>query len=171
MSPTLYIQMDEEEHEKFTAFLEGLKDRLVGPSARDRLLPVLLKHLEPLVESERAYLEPHNKSGALSASLTARSGTGDNPGTVSVFSAPTATNTLLEETWGLRGRLQQRKWAANLKPTRTRKRVFYGPIVHQGHGNAAPVPFAAQAVEALGDQAAESAAEDIMEAVIGEDNG
>jgi hypothetical protein len=172
MGANLIIDFDEDQKESLTAFLDGLRDRLNGPTARQQITPILLKHLEPLVEKEREILEPHNKSGALSASLTARAGSGDNSNTVSVFSAPTATNTILANTWGLRGRMQQKGWAANLRPTKTRKRVFYGAIVHQGHGNAEAIPFADEAAEALGDQAAESAAEDVLKLLMPEgDNG
>lgn len=170
MSPTLIVEYNEDEHRKVTAFLEGLRNRLDGPTGHDQIQDILLKHLEPLVERERAILEPHNKSGALSGSLIARKGTGDLPGTVSVFSAPTATNTMLMDTWGLRGRMQQKNKLASMGKFKGRKRVFYGTIVHQGHGNAAPVPFASQAVEALGEQATEAAAADILKLITGEES-
>src|ERR1019366_685488 len=108
MSPNLEIRFDDGDQEKLTAFLEGVADRLNGPTARQQIVSILIKHLQPIVAREREILDPHNKSGALSASLTARAGSGDNPGTASAFSAPTATNAMLLDTWGLQGRKQQK---------------------------------------------------------------
>jgi hypothetical protein len=148
---------------------------------RDELLPIMLDHLQPLVSSEKSYLSSHSKSGALEAGLAARAGAGDREGTISVFSNPSATAKQLEKTWGTRGRFQQRNWAAGLRGA-GRRRIFYGPIVHQGHRvvrrNAqgdlydtgavtTPVPFAQQAVDALGDQQAEACALAICDHILG----
>jgi hypothetical protein len=108
----------------------------------------------------------------------ARSGGGDKAGTISVFSAPTATSKELQATWGLRGRKQQRDWAAGITGKRGKSRVFYGIYVHQGHeiishGRATgkftkPVPFAAQAVESLGDSESEAAASEVLKHIMGD---
>lgn len=187
MSLTLSVLIDEGDVDRFAAWCKGVGDRATG---RGEIIPILLSHLEPMVASEKAFLAPHSKSGALAGSLQARAGTGDRPGTMSVFSAPTATAGLLRATWGKHGRKQQRAWAAKLKP-KGRRKVFYGPIVHQGHRivergpdgllrqirtrsgkiRTDPVPFARQAVEAMGDQQAEAAAGEIMDRILGDMNG
>jgi hypothetical protein len=180
MSLNISILMDESDVAEFTAFCDGVGRK----TSRDELLPIMLEHLAPLAESERAFLADHTESGALAQSLVARSGPGDRPGTMSVFSAPTATVEDLQETWGKHGRGQQRKWAAGLKLKGGRRRVFYGPIVHQGHriivrgpgGTLVqskthpmtdPVPFAQQAVDAMGDEQADALAEAILDHILG----
>ena len=174
--PTLTLLMDEGDLQRYTDFIHGMEKR----AARDELLPILKPNLGTVVEEEHSILEPHNKSGALSLSLKARSGTGDREGTMSVFAAPTATVKQLQSTWG-RGRAQQRRWAANMSG-KGRRRVFYGPMVHQGHrivkrnaqgvlyeakGHADPVPFAADAMAAKGEEAAEKAATEILDHIMG----
>lgn len=177
MPATLTILMDEQDMQRFTAFCDAMGRR----TSRAELLPILKEGLEPLVSSEKSTLASHNKSGALSTSLTARSGSGDRPGTISVFSAPTATVKQLQATWGS-GRKQQRGWAAGLSG-KGRRQVFYGPIVHQGHRivkrgkdgqlhdtgkRTTPVPFAHQAAESLGESQAEAIAEAILTHIVGE---
>ena len=180
---TIQILINEEDVRSFDAFINGIATRAEDV---DKVRDILKEHLEPLVQSEKTFLSDHTQSGALSSSLSARSGGGraDRPGTISVFSAPTATAGMLRSTWGKHGRAQQRRWAAGLA-ARGRAKVFYGEILHRGHnvvkrnkegqlyvaGKAAPVPFAQQAVDALGDVQAEAAAEAIMSFIWGKDNG
>lgn len=86
-------------------------------------------------------------------------------------------------TWGTRGRAQQKRWAAGLTGKKGRKRIFYGTIVHQGHRivkrnasgqlydtgkRAKAVPFASQAVDALGNQQADAASEAIIKHILGD---
>ena len=169
MAASLVVEFDDVGREQVLNYYEELRQR----ATRTEIAPLLVGALEPLVASERAYLGGHSRSGALVASLTARSGGGDRPGTVTAFSVPTATAATLRATWG-RGRKQQQRWVAALNG-RGRRRVFYGDIVHQGHrivrrgkvvGQVAAIPFAQQAVEALGDQQAEAAAEAILKHVV-----
>lgn len=174
--PTITIELDDVDRENLQNWIEDMGSRC----AHAELAPILVEGLEPLAASERAYLAPHSKSGALAASLVARSGRGDRPGTVSAFSAPTAKVKDLATAWS-RGRRQQRRWAAGLSG-KGRRKVFYGGIVHQGHaivkrnaqgqlrivGRAEPVPFAQQAVDALGEAAAEATAEAVLEHIVGE---
>lgn len=173
----LSLLMVREDVERFTAFLDGVGRK----ASREELLPILKEHFEPVVAEEKAILADHTESGALVQSLSARAGPGDRPGTMSVFSAPTATTKQLQSTWG-KGRWQQRKWAAGLK-TKGRRKVFYGNIVHQGHRivkrNAqgqlydtgrmtTPVPFAAEAMAAVGEAQSEAAAEALLKHIWGE---
>jgi len=173
------IAMDERDLAAFTEYCDTMGKKL----ARKELLPILLEHLEPMAASERDFLEDHTISGALALSLRARSGSGDRPGTISAFSAPTATVKQLQSRWGA-GRKQQRKWAAGLAGASGRRAVFYGPIVHQGHRivkrnkagelvdtgkQVAPVPFAQQAVDAMGDEQAEAAGQQILDYIFGDD--
>ena len=177
MAMTLSILMDSGDVQKLTDYLGSMERR----AARAELLPILKRHLDPLVASEKSFLGSHTVSGALALSLSARSGSGDRPGTISVFSASSATNKQLQSTWG-NGRAQQRGWASKLKSKRGRRRVFYGPIVHQGHRivkrNSAgqlydtgkmtkPVPFAQQAMDHMGDAQAEMAANEIIDHILG----
>lgn len=170
------ISMDEQDVQSFTSWLDSMEKKL----ARKEILPILLKHLDPLAASERSFLGDHEISGALAMSLTARSGAGDYPGTISAFSAPTATVKQLQSRWGA-GRKQQRKWAANLSGS-GRRVVFYGPIVHQGHRivkrnkagelvdtgkRVAPIPFAEQAVDTMGEQESDAAASEILDYIFG----
>ena len=171
MSATIHVFLDPGDVRSFTDYLKTVERRM----ARSELLPILSEHFEPIVESEKEFLSGHRQSGALETSLVARSGPGDKPGTITVFSAPTATTAQLNATWGARGRAQQRKWAGGLKK-RGRTKVFYGPIVHQGHrvvrngrdvGYVEPIPYAKQAVDSLGDQQAEAAATAILAKITG----
>lgn len=170
------ILADPQDIQRLTAFLDGMSKRAI----RQALVPILIEGLEPLVDREKEYLAPHSKSGALAAGLVARAGSGDRAGSISVFSAPLATRAQLESTWrGPGARRQQRGWAIK---ERGRTRVFYGPIVHQGHRivkrNAAgelfdtgkvtqPVPFAQQAVDSMGDEQAEATAVKVLEQIMG----
>ena len=172
MSLTMHLLVDQEDMDRLAVYMESIGERL---KARQEILPILTKYFEPLAAQERSYLEtdtnkagdPHVISGALDASLTARSGSGDRAGTVSVFSAPTATTKTLMETWrGANGRKQQRGWQLKEKMS-ARQRVFYGPIVHQGHGAAKAYPFAQQAVDALGETNAEAAAQELLNHIVG----
>ncbi len=175
MPLTLTLLMDPADVEKFTAYLEGMGRR----AARAELLPILREAFDPLAQSEREFLSPNSKSGALASSLTARSGSGDKPGTLSVFAAPTATVKQLQGMWS-KGRRQQQGWASRLSG-KGRRRIFYGPIVHQGHRivvrgpdgqlrdtgrMTAPVPFASQAVDSLGEQQAQVAADMILDHIV-----
>lgn len=177
MTLSLPIIMNEQDVAHFTAFVDGMGRR----TSRDQLLPILKKHFEPVVAKEKSYLAKHTRSGALITSLSARSGAGDRPGVMSVFSAPTATTKQLQRTWG-KGRSQQRVWAAKLKKSRGRRRIFYGPIVHQGHRivvrnskgqlidtgkKTKPIPFALQAMATIGEDNAERAAEEMLDHILG----
>ena len=139
-------------------------DRLARKTARAELLPIMKKHMAPVVAFEKGLLVSHTKSGALSKSLKARAGGGDRPGTMSVFIAPYSTNKGLAKTWG-KGRPQQQRWARKKgTPGRGRRSVFYGPFVERGHRvvkrnqagelydtgkTTKPVRFAAQTVPTL----------------------
>ena len=171
---TLFFETDE---------LQTLRDYLADMgrrASRAELLPILKEHFEPVVAAERSILGPHSKSGALLGSLKARSGGGDYPGTMSVFSAPTATRRALKLAWG-RGRAQQKRWAKGIEPGRGRKAVFYGGFVEHGHRivrrradgqlvdtghRARPVHFALGAMEAVGETQAELAAEAILQHIL-----
>ena len=165
MSLTLTLLMDPADVEKFTAYLEGMKTR----AERGPVMAKLLEAFAPVAAAEQAFLRGggHVISGALVSSLTARAGgvSRDNPGTISVFSAPTATTRMLMKTWRVSRRKQQREWTLKEKLS-ARQRVFYGPIVHQGHGNASPIPFASSAMDELGEQQAEVASESILELIV-----
>ena len=178
MSLTMSLLMDPGDVEKFTAYLEGMITR----TQRSQLVGKIMSAFEPVVAQERANIK-HSISGALVASLTARSGgaSRDRPGTISVFSAPTATTRTLMATWRSDGaRKQQQGWRLKTKLS-ARNRVFYGPMVHQGHRivkrNAAgqlydtgkrtePVPFASEAMEELGEAQSEVAADMILEHIV-----
>ncbi len=180
MNMTLTLLITDDEIAKFTSFMEGMAKR----TRREKILPILQRHLEPVVQRERDIMSPRSKSGALVASLSARvaGGKADRPNTMTAFSAPTATSKQLEATWrGATARRQQTKWA--LPKKRRRGRVFYAPIVHQGHRivkrNAAgelydtgkttrAVPFAEEAMDALGESEGSAATEEIMDQVLGE---
>lgn len=175
------VAMDPEDVRAFTDFLDSMERKL----GRAEILPILLKHLEPLAASERNFLNDHTISGALKTSLSARSGAGDYPGTVSAFSAPTATTKQLQAHWS-KGRKQQRRWAANLAGMSGRRAVFYGPIVHQGHRivkrnkagelvdtgkRVAPIPFAEQAADSMGEAESDAAANEILDYIFGSGGG
>ena len=176
MSVAVSILVDPQDIQRVTDYLASMERR----TGRAELLPILKEGLEPVVAAEKSYLSSHSKSGALEQSLAARSGSGDRKGTLSVFAAPTATVKLLKETWG-KGRRQQQGWASRLQG-KGRRKVFYGPIVHQGHRivkrnaqgelydtgkRTQPVPFAQQAVDAMGEQQAEWIAEQILDRILG----
>ncbi len=173
MSLSIYVLVDDGDIREFETYFDIVSRRI----AREELLPILKDYLRPMVESEKSFLASHSKSGALEGSLSARSGSGDRGDTISAFSAPSATNALIQSTWGLRGRAQQKGWAQRTLKFKGRRKVFYGPIVHQGHRvvkrNAAgelydtgkktqPVPFAQQAVDSMGETQAESAADAVL---------
>jgi hypothetical protein len=180
MPLTLSIFMDDADVAKITSFMEGVEKR----TAREVILPILQKHLQTLVDSEKSYLSGRSKSGALVQSLPARvaGGRGDRPNSMTAFSAPTANRKLLESTWrGANARTQQKGWALPKKGRRAR--VFYAPIVHQGHRivkrnedgelydtgkRTVAVPFAAQAMDSLGESRGEMAAAEIMSRTLGE---
>jgi len=171
---TMFFEVDE---------LQTLRDYLVEMgrrASRAELLPILKEHFEPVVSAERSILGPHSKSGALMGSLKARSGGGDRPGTMSVFSAPTATRRALKLAWS-GGRAQQKRWASNITPGRGRKSVFYGGFVEHGHRivkrgpdgqlydtgrRTAPVHFALGAMESTGEAQAEKAAQAILQYIL-----
>jgi hypothetical protein len=172
MTMTFSLLIDQNDIDAFSAYL----DKMGRKASREEILPILKRHMQVLVARERAILSPHSKSGALVQSLTARAGSGDREGTISVFSSPTATPSQLRATWGKKGRKQQQGWYAGLAG-KGRRRVFYGNIVHQGHRvvkrnakgqlydtgkRAEAIPFAAQASAELGEQQAQACAEAIM---------
>ena len=142
--------------------LAALFDLMGKRLARKEILPIMLDAMGPVVAEEKSNLAGHSKSGALEASLKARSGGGDRPGTISVFSTPTATRAMLRKRWG-KGRAQQRKWAAGSSLIGGgRKSVFYARFLEGGHdlvrngekvGHVEPYPFAAPAMPTLEEQA------------------
>lgn len=175
MISTIQVDYDQQDIESFTAYYMSVERK----TARQELLPILQAHLEPMVAKEKSFLSGHSKSGALIASLSARSGTGDRPGTMSVFAAATATPKQLSSTWGNSTR-QKQGYVNSLKKRKGRRKVFYADFVEKGHrivkvrngvsrmvGKAKAVPFASQAVAALGDQQAESAAKAVLEHILG----
>src|SRR5574340_1224371 len=91
---TIDVLTTEQDMLAFSQFLDDMKHRIDGPSARQQISPILLEALQPMVASEKSFLADHTRSGALSRSLKARTGSGDRPGKISAFSAPTATNAL-----------------------------------------------------------------------------
>jgi hypothetical protein len=171
------LVLDAVDAEAFQEFLDGMGRRI----ARAELLPKLKDALDPIAAAGRAMID--SKSGALAKGLKARSGGGDRPGTISVYSKPTATKKQVVAKWSA-GRKQQRGWAAKLADSNAkgRVRVFYGNIVHQGHRivkrrpmghpqegqlydtgkRARPVPFAAEPMAAMGEAQSEAAAEAVM---------
>ena len=176
---TKKVFIDPEDMKKISDFIEGIGRR----ASRQELLPIMKAHFAPVVASEKAILSGHSKSGALSGSLAARAGSGDRPGKISVFSAPTATRRQLTAAWS-KGRFQQRRWATTIKAGRGRKSVFYASFVELGHRvvkrNAAgelfdtgkrakPVPFASTAMADVGDSQAEALAAAILSHIAGED--
>jgi len=159
----------------FTDYLEGCGKRM----ARQELLPILKGFMGPVASAMRSNVD--SESGALAKSLVERSGSGDRPGVISVFVAPTATRKQLIKKWG-GGRKQQRGWAADIEPGRGRRSVFYAPFVELGHrmvrrgadgslhvvGSVDPHPFAAPAAPLL-DSQGDTAAEAILRRITGED--
>jgi hypothetical protein len=143
--------------DEVAAFFTSMSKRM----ARAELLPIMLEAMGPVVAAEKGFLGPHSKSGALEASLKARAGGGDRPGTISVFSTPTATRAMLRKRWG-RGRAQQRMWAAGSSLIGGgRKSVFYARFLEGGHdivrgdkivGHVKAYPFAAPAMPTLEEQ-------------------
>jgi hypothetical protein len=176
MAFTFSLLVDPGDLARFDAFCEGIGRK----ASREELLPILKSHLQPLVDREKSILENHTESGALAQSLSTRSGAGDRPGTISVFSAATATKATLQKTWG-RGRKSKQAWAQETA-SRGRRKVFYADWVEKGHRiihinkfgerseaekPATPVLFAQQAADALGDQEAEAAATEILDHILG----
>ena len=173
----IQVLVDQQDIDQFTAYYDEVGRKL----SRSEMTPILKEHLEPMVESEKSYLAPHSKSGALAGSLAARAGSGDRPGTVSVFAAATATPAMLQATWG-RSTAQKRGFMASMKSRKGRRKVFYADFVEKGHrivktradgatylaGKAEPVPFAQQAVDALGDAQAEKAATEVLNFILGD---
>lgn len=147
MSLTISILVDPHDIQQFTSFVDAMARRA---SDRAPMVEILKAGLEPVVAAEQANLAGHDKTGALSASLVARSGSGDRPGTISAFVRPTARSK--------RGKHQ-----------------MYGPMVHQGHiiirrrpakeGDKIftdPIPFARDAMESVGETNADAVAESLM---------
>ena len=175
--PTLSVIYQPEDIQAFTRYLDGMGKRVSGQEIR----PILLKHLQPLVALEKANI--HSESGALSASLAARSGGGDRPNVISVFSSSRMTRAKLIKKWS-GGRKQQRGWAAKMEKKGRAKRVFYDEMVELGHrivyrdkaGNlvqsskrprTAPVYFARRAAEQGGEQALDAAETEVMNFIEG----
>jgi hypothetical protein len=157
--------------EEVSNFIQAMGRR----AARAEILPIMLSAMAPVVADEKGTLGPHSKSGALEMSLKARTGSGDRPDTISVFSAPTATRKALKASWG-RGRKQQKMWAENIDMgKRGRQSVFYGKFVELGHDlvrggkvvkHVDPIHFALGAVPTLEEQA-EVAAVKIAAQIVG----
>jgi len=177
MDMAIRIFTDPQDMNKLHEFFYGMTRR----AARSQLLPILKTHFEPVVAMERSIVSSHSISGALEASLVARSGSGDRKEVISAFSAPTATRKQLITNWG-RGRKQQKKWAAKIERKGGRQRVFYGPMAEKGHRivrrradgtlfdtgkRTRPIHFARGAMEALGEQQSEKAAEAVMTHICG----
>ena len=181
MNLTIGILYDEADVRAFTDYLERVESRA---QARGEMIPILLEALEPLVGREKEYLEAgeHVKSRALVESLQARAGSGDKAGTISVFSAATAKRSTINKTWGRSGRRQQREYLAGSR-THGRTAIWYAPMLHQGHPLMVrgpggqyvqsknhpmvdPVPFAAQAVEALGDAQQQACADAVLNKIV-----
>ena len=177
--PVLGIIFDDGDMQRVREWLAGMGRR----ASRQELSPILIDAFEPVVAMEKSILSGHSKSGALEASLVARSGSGDRPGTFSVYSAPVAKSKgALARKWS-KGRAQQGAWAERIAAGTWGKRVVYGPFAEGGHRwvkrNAAgqlyevqrapakPIHFAAGAVDALGETQAEKAAEAIMDHILG----
>jgi len=175
--PTLQIIWDPDDIAAFSRYLDGMVKRMADKEIR----PILLKHLQPLVALEKGNIS--SKSGALSASLAARSGSGDWPNVISVFSSSKMTRAKLIKKWS-GGRKQQRGWAAKMEKKGRAKRVFYDEMVELGHrivyrdkaGNlvqsskrprTAPVYFAKRAAEQGGEQAMEAAETEVMNFIVG----
>ena len=176
--PTISVLLDPSDVNAFSKWMKAMDRRM----SREEILPILMKHFEPVVAAEKAILAPHSKSGALSGSLQARSGGGDRPGTISVFSAPTMTRAKLIKAWS-GGRAQQRGWASRMNKKGRKRRVFYDVMVEGGHRQVrrlasgqlaevgspvAGVHFAAQAMATVGQREADAAAEAIMDHIMGE---
>lgn len=170
------VQFDEAGLSAISGYYQSIGKKL----ARAELMPILIDAINPVVSKEKEILSKHIVSGALSSSLKARAGSGDRPGTISVFAAPTATMKTLKATWG-QSTKQKRRFHANLaaKGKRGRTAIFYADFLHEGHRlvkkkngvgrvikNVDPVPFAAEAMEAVGDQQADTAANAILNHVI-----
>ena len=176
MGLTVIIDMDD----SFRDFLKDIEDR----ADIKNLDAILIAHMKPIVDKEKSILSDHSKSGALAGSLEPRVGTGDRPGTISVFSAPTARKKFLREHWG-RGRRQQQGWALHPKYQGNkggRMGIFYAPFVELGHrqvrrnaeGQLAEVAdptqavmFAHGAMEELGDQQAEALGDAVLTYICG----
>lgn len=148
--------------------------------ARDEIIPILKRHLDPMVAEEKKYLAKHTKSGALISSLVSRSGSGDRPGTMSVFAAATATPKQLASTWG-KSTKQKKGFTSNIRKKKGRRKVFYADFLEKGHrlvrknssgvarvvGKVPAYPFAQQAVDSIGDQQAEAAANEVLDHILG----
>ena len=180
--PTIGIIFDEGDLARVRQEFAGMKTR----AARQEIIPILLEAFQPVVGEEKSILaEGHNETGALSASLKARSGSGDRPGTFSVFSAPLLAKKQLIARW-LTGRAQLRAQAARVAGGTWGRRINYAPYAEAGHRwvrrnakgqlyqvnrpPAKPIHFAAGAVDAKGDEQAEKAADAIMDHVLGATN-
>jgi len=173
--PTLQIIWDPDDIAAFSRYLDGIGKRMADKEIR----PILLKHLQPLVALEKANI--HSESGALSASLAARTGGGDRPNVISVFSSSKMTNAKLIKKWS-GGRAQQRGWAAKMEKKGRAKRVFYDEMVELGHRivvrnkagelvdtgkRTRPVYFARRAAEQAGEQALDAAETEVMNFIMG----
>lgn len=170
-----------------TAWVEG-GEQLIGwmesmglRATRTAFLPVMAESFKPVVAAERASSAFEDVSGALRGSLRERSGPGDRPGVISVYSAPTARGKRdlkgLVQRWSVSPRGQHRMLAARLKSEKFKSfRVFYGDFVEAGHrlvrgekviGFVPAHAFATPAIEAVGSAAADVAAEKMMDIVLG----
>lgn len=171
------IQVTYDENEIST--ISQYYDAVGRKAARSEISPILIEAIKPIVDKAKDILSPHNKSMALTTSLSARTGSGDRPGTISAFAAPTATTNQLRRTWGSKTRStnQKRQFYRDIKASgkKGRTKIFYADYVHQGHklvkkgrvvGNVDPIPFSAQAVEQVGDQQADIAANRILDKIL-----
>ena len=175
--PQISVLLDPSDVNAFSKWLDAMGRRM----SREEILPILMKHFEPVVAAEKANLAGHIKTGALSGSLQARSGGGDRPGTISVFSAPTMTRAKLIKAWS-GGSAQKRGFASRMNRKGGRRSIFYGVMVEGGHRQVkrlasgqlaevgSPVPgvfFAARAMAEAGQRGADAAAEEIMKHIEG----
>jgi len=176
--PGISIIMDPFDVEALTKWLDNMGRR----TSRAEILPIMMKHLEPVVAAERKNLAGHVKSGALMGSLQARSESAakDRPGTISVFSAATLPRSALIKAWK-GGRKQQQGWAERMKKRGRRRRVFYDVMIEAGHRKVkkiggvlkeigSPVPgifFAKRAMADVGEREADAAAIAVMDHILG----
>ena len=176
---TLSVLLNPGDMDRWTGWLQSIETKM----AREEILPILMEHFAPVVAAEKGILSGHSKSGALEASLFARSGSGDRPGTMSVFSAPTATTKQLATAWG-RGRGQQRRWSAGLVGKKGRRGIFYASMADRGHRvvkrkangelydtgkRTQGIGYVSGAMEQTGDVQADAAANAILNHITGGD--
>ena len=160
-----------------TGYLAGVS----GRAAKMKITPILKEAWAPVVAAEKQGFR--SKSGALAASIKARSGSGDFPGRFSVFAPARATTKQVAARWN-KGRRQQKQFAAAAIASGKRSyNVFYSGWVESGHRivkrnkagvlydtghTTKAVHFAQKAVDALGAAAAQKAADDAAKMIVGD---